>query len=1111
MSRTGDLSGEPGAQVHSSKVLDHFLVRLPALSIDRYHELLQRDTQAAYTDLRGALLAFFEAHPVCEEAVAVASASLRTALETVRSTPHESKKARQAVDGLLRYALRMIARPTPFGMCSGVVPGQVVSSLGSDSSSNLSPVVDVEPFPGGVQCRRVVCDSNVYRKVIAPVESDLRQRERLHYRLNPAVISEGDRYVLLYLDEVDKPGPVRTASIRAGGPARFVMEDLFIVKREPESCGSSLTLADIRSRLAERFPTADGEVINTFLNGLCEQHFLISALHGPAADGVEDWLNRLDRAGCTEAAAKMSELKACADAYERSLPGAGEADYARLRQVVEGLGGTERSVHVVSRMSGAVYVREELRASVATFDSALRAVGRPAYAATLERFRERFLDCYGDDVCVPFLKMAYQHPDWIDLLSNESHASATSEWSDLFHARLPGAQRANEFEIELFDRDFESVGKRRADGSGQQERRWAPGCEVAVSVWHRRGVSKASDAGLDWVLSSTPLGGSDEIGRTCGRFFEILGHGPLERQSAAYFQTGGYGAVDPQVSGTTAGTGTVWADLALMPPGGYASGVANSPLWSPFALCLGWSASESGSHVLPLTELNICHTRSGFEFFLHNVKQPIRIRFGHSLNLDRVAPSVRLLHLLSVAGYVGVHYPFMEETRNWIAVPRVRYGRCILRPAQWQLGAAAIRESAGQVGIEQDPQQFSDEQWSRVLANLREIYRIPRYCWAGSTDQKLLLDLEHPWCRGQLLRDARRDVSRIILQESLLDEWEPGVKGMQGRYLSEMVFQVERDQPSPPPAPSVRVELDRDADPRTFLQRWVFVKLYVHPERLDEVVAACGRHSRDLRASGLIDQWFFIRYRDPDLHVRLRVRPAQDTKVDDLYAHLRRFATLEVERGAALSMAFDMYRPEVGRYGGPHALDAIHQIFTADSDAAIAWGPSNEDTDDALVRLVAAEWLFLRALGVETRRVADIFRPVSEVQRAWYGDTYRRLQLPLSECCLPVAALQSSTRVSEVLQTRWPDPWSGLQDPFRQMMEAVQSIRHTERVHGLSDSWEHIALSLLHIHFIRFYGLNRDRERLTANLACRVSAMLQHQSGLSDRDREMRVAAAYER
>jgi thiopeptide-type bacteriocin biosynthesis protein len=119
---------------------------------------------------------------------------------------------------------------------------------------------------------------------------------------------------------------------------------------------------------------------------------------------------------------------------------------------------------------------------------------------------------------------------------------------------------------------------------------------------------------------------------------------------------------------------------------------------------------------------------------------------------------------------------------------------------------------------------------------------------------------------------------------------------------------------------------------------WLFLKLYGGSATLDralvEVVApAAGR----ALASGAADAWFFIRYADPEPHLRVRLHghPARlhGEVFPDFFA---RVMGPFVETDRVAKVVIDTYEREVDRYGGALGIGPAERIFWADSEAVVS-------------------------------------------------------------------------------------------------------------------------------------------------------------------------------
>jgi thiopeptide-type bacteriocin biosynthesis protein len=110
------------------------------------------------------------------------------------------------------------------------------------------------------------------------------------------------------------------------------------------------------------------------------------------------------------------------------------------------------------------------------------------------------------------------------------------------------------------------------------------------------------------------------------------------------------------------------------------------------------------------------------------------------------------------------------------------------------------------------------------------------------------------------------------------------------------------------------------------------VKLYVHPDRQDEVLTT---HVPDL-VSGqdeMLD-WWYVRYRVPEDHLRLRFRLPHPTAYAPALQRIGAWAAVLRQLGLLRDMQVATYRPETGRYGHGATMSSAEAVFAADSTAA---------------------------------------------------------------------------------------------------------------------------------------------------------------------------------
>ena len=117
---------------------------------------------------------------------------------------------------------------------------------------------------------------------------------------------------------------------------------------------------------------------------------------------------------------------------------------------------------------------------------------------------------------------------------------------------------------------------------------------------------------------------------------------------------------------------------------------------------------------------------------------------------------------------------------------------------------------------------------------------------------------------------------------------------------------------------------------------WLFFKVYCGRAFADELLTDVLEPTIErLRSQGRVDSWFFIRYSDPEFHLRLRLRGSPDALRGHAFPALAECTASFLEDGTVWRTQLDTYEREIERYGGHRSLELCESIFNADSRAAV--------------------------------------------------------------------------------------------------------------------------------------------------------------------------------
>ncbi|WP_277350033.1 thiopeptide-type bacteriocin biosynthesis protein [Nonomuraea composti] len=244
--------------------------------------------------------------------------------------------------------------------------------------------------------------------------------------------------------------------------------------------------------------------------------------------------------------------------------------------------------------------------------------------------------------------------------------------------------------------------------------------------------------------------------------------------------------------------------------------------------------------------------------------------------------------------------------------------------------------------------------------------------------------------------------------------------------------------------------------------------MYGHPDRHDAILT---RHLPRLTdALGADAQWWFLRYRDPDHHLSIRLTVAE-SRLTDATAQVTAWTEQVRRAGLTARVQWDTYLPETARFGGPTAMDAAEAYFAADSATALAQltatasrgGPNLHAVTAASLLDIAAA--FLGDAGTAMRWLIRHSRPGASPPDRIIYDQAVRLAQPGDH-----AALAEHLAGEQIVSC-----WARRRQTLADYRDALQEAGTLPLAVVLPD--------LLHLHHVRMAGLSPAGERTCLHLA----------------------------
>ncbi|SEI39520.1 thiopeptide-type bacteriocin biosynthesis domain-containing protein [Dyadobacter koreensis] len=297
-------------------------------------------------------------------------------------------------------------------------------------------------------------------------------------------------------------------------------------------------------------------------------------------------------------------------------------------------------------------------------------------------------------------------------------------------------------------------------------------------------------------------------------------------------------------------------------------------------------------------------------------------------------------------------------------LPRVQYKHLILSLAEWNISIADFQLENGRV------HDFSS-QW-RAFAAHRSVPALVLVCQG---DQELMLDLQ---CAPamQILQHMLETDKSVKLKEFLFASRQGLLKDSLGTYTNEVVIPFFY-----PHTPAERVGDTHSVaqyDTKNFPigSKWLSMKLYSSAVGLETIlVDLLFPLCTELLKDGVIRQWFYLRYQDPDQHIRLRLNGVSD---DSWAAALHRIQyRLQdlLNSGIIFRMQIDDYQRETQRYASL-GIETAESIFYHDSVAVAAlltlWRSNDHSESDRWLTALLGADLLMDDLGLTLYQKLDL-------------------------------------------------------------------------------------------------------------------------------------------
>lgn len=271
--------------------------------------------------------------------------------------------------------------------------------------------------------------------------------------------------------------------------------------------------------------------------------------------------------------------------------------------------------------------------------------------------------------------------------------------------------------------------------------------------------------------------------------------------------------------------------------------------------------------------------------------------------------------------YVGFSWGVLENEFDFL--PRLEYKNTVLKAARWHLRLVDLTPLKDK--------KKTDLEKHTAFFELKNRIGLPDVFLIADGDNELLIDCSNSIAIETFI-DSIKTRNDIRLEEFLFDVKNALVKDTDGNSFTNECIAIILNESSSK-AQKINTKPIEYKTKKIFSigSEWLYLKIYCGVKTADFILTDKIKRVCELLINEhIIDKWFFIRYADPEPHLRLRLNISNLNK----YSEVLQLINLEleplIEQHIIPKMQIDTYSRELERYG-ENSIVFVEQLFYNDS------------------------------------------------------------------------------------------------------------------------------------------------------------------------------------
>lgn len=1023
---------------------EFFVMRTPRLPINFLHSI--PNTKAA-TAIK---ISQWLSTPGVIEAIYLASPSLYDRIQYWQKDPN-SKQSRKIEKALLKYLIRMTSRATPFGLFSGISLGKF-----EEKTEILSKNLILDK-------RKTRLDMFYLSAIKEYLLRTVRKSKELKYYPNPShyFVADQCRYIEAYQSKHSRQYRLN------------VIESDSVFLEVLKVCEQGISFIELVEKLSITFPDVKKQDVTDYLELLINESILVANIPLPLTGESPDkaLIDSIQKLNCDVFSKTLSASLSQIDKLDQQNTST-VSQYKNLLNELNSLPlkAEENKLFQVDtyRSFDKISIDQHTISSLSDKLNILKILGRPSqniFSQFIREFNSRFegqlvalSKLLDDESGISFSnETGYEAPLLAGL--NLAKTGATnaqpnqgSLLDNLVTQAISDPANRSKVVIQLKSKKLKKY------LSNSQPDHFVPASFAAI-------ISLYEDTNNNPIIKFNGCYGpsaANLLGRFCHLDKELLEN---VRQHL--------------LKEERHSKDVIFAEVVHMPEDRPGNVIARPHLRQYEIVFMADSCIESKFQI-PIKDLYVWIEDEQVKLWSKKLQKQVIPRLSSAHNYSARSLSIyKFLCMLQRQFSEAPYFSLPASQSQTKFVPRIMLDNMILSEKIWRIPRNELTKVLVNNEIDQD-----------ALANLRSSYQLDNYVSFSVSDNVLQLDLRNPIMLDILLSETK-SYQHIELKEVLLTQYRSPVVNSNGdNFANEIIVPYfnEGAKRHLTIKDTSQLSCSEKLIKRNFLpgSEWLSIKLYAGNSTVEEILANkllpfIENHEK------YHQKWFFIRYGDPDWHLRLRFKGEPKLLYGKLLPALNLLLEPMLVNNELHNVEIFTYQREMERYGGQSTIELVESLFMADSTLVattvkhipqlgedLRWRIAILYTDCLLQQL---SYIGAEKLGLLSNLRDGFGREFNEssLLRKQLGNRYRQIEPVIKEDLNNyVNKLERCYTESQKTIFLLLDKWKA-----ESKETCVKLLKALESDENLTCSRDELVASILHMHNNRiFKSYGREQEFL---------------------------------